>query len=139
MSTNYFIEFHFIFDFLKQLFMSTPRELRYIKRNNLLPVNNNNLDTETIDSDTDDSFGSILNSTIENISNLTIIDTESELLNIKMAKLNTNLVFKILPEFDGNHEHLTKFLNLCNFFYKPLVDADDKALFLEIVKLKLVG
>lgn len=118
--------------------MSTPREIRYINRTNLLSENTNNLDNETIDSEADDSFSSILNNTIENFSNLTIIDTKSETINIKMA-LNTNLVFKILPEFDGNHEHLTKFLNLCNFFYKPLTDADEKALFLEIVKLKLVG
>lgn len=125
--------------------MSTPREIRNLKRNILrdIPQNiNNNLNTEeTIDSDkSDDSFNSILNNTIEEFSNLSLIDPQSELENnTKMAKLNTDLVFKIIPEFDGNHEHLTKFLNLCNFFFKPLVNEDDKTLFVEIVKLKLVG
>lgn len=125
--------------------MSTPREKRYIERNNrennLLPeVNENlNLNTETTDTDTDDSFISVLNSTIENFSNLTLIDTKSELIKIKMAALDKNLALKMLPEFDGNHEHLTKFLDHCNFFYKPLVEADEKAIFLQIVKLKLVG
>lgn len=118
--------------------------LRSLKTNNLPEenVNNNQSINETIDSNSDDSltFNSILNKTTENFSNLTITETTStELINNKMAKLNTDLVFKIIPEFDGNHEHINKFLSLCNFFYKPLVDENDKLLFIEIVKLKLIG
>lgn len=116
--------------------------LRSLKTKNLLPENidNNQSNNETIDSSSDDTFTSNLNSTIEDFSNLSITETIlPKIINNKMATLNTDLVFKIIPEFDGNHEHITKFLNLCNFFYKPLVQKDDKLMFIEIVKLKLIG
>jgi len=57
---------------------------------------------------------------------------------------NSNMTFdfnraiKLIPEFDGTSDKLPRFLQCCKLVYKDTKTDEDRALFLELVQVKLV-
>lgn len=56
--------------------------------------------------------------------------------------LDINIVFKLVPEFDGESDrrnNLSQFLHCCDVTYRMATTAEDKVTFLNVLHAKITG
>lgn len=64
--------------------------------------------------------------------------TAQDISKDKMSTFSSELAIRIIPEFDGTN-NFSKFIEICQYFYKQIDVATESELFLQIIRLKLCG